>query len=239
VILKLTTNIPARVALKYDEGVPKESTFTRADGTPVMQVQYTLTNNDVLYVPEHVAEKIRELGIRRLTPFEICKAQEAGDKNITWRVRRIEETQQPVTTPAAAPVATTTVPVSHQQNGAAAASPRGAQQNGHSNGSTDPFAKFDSRPHTGALPPAPLVTSAIVNGDGTVTRGYANGHAAPIIHTKASQQMAGALIASIDAWRTAVEYATSKGFALTPTSEDVRTVANTLVINAQRAGGAQ
>lgn len=236
-ILRLATNVPTVLTFKYDQGQLVDSVKKDEDGNPTQEWKCTLTDDSIFYMPKHVGEIVQQLGIRRNMPAEFCKAQAAGQKTITWRVRRIEETQRPGTTPTVTPVVT--APMSHQQVGAAAASPRGSQHNGHNNGSTDPFRGFNDAPHTGALPPSPAVTRAIVNDDGTVTRGYSNGHAAPVIHTKASAAMAGALIASIDAWRTAMEYAASKGFALTPTSEDVRTVANTLVINAQRAGGAQ
>lgn len=60
---------------------------------------------------------------------------------------------------------------------------------------------------------------------------------APVQHTLASQALAGCLIAAIDATSSAIAYASKKGVAFNPTSEDIQGLASTLFIQMSKMGG--
>jgi hypothetical protein len=109
-ILRFNTNTPVELALRFDDG-------KRVEGRYGEQFMYTLEGDRVMYVPPVVANQIRQLGIKAREAFEICKAELRDDNKrwIEWRVKRIEEPRQPVSS-ANAPAAAATVPSSNAQN---------------------------------------------------------------------------------------------------------------------------
>jgi hypothetical protein len=84
----------------------------------------------VMYVPPFVERRIQELAIAPGEPIEICKAEvKNGSRRwIEWKVKRIDASQQPASSPKAP---------------AAAANGVSKTANGHENGSTRP--KGDDR----------------------------------------------------------------------------------------------
>lgn len=134
-IVRFTTNRPVEVTLR--RGGAK-----RVQGYYGPQMMYTLTDDRVMYVPLTVADRTRESDIRSGEPFEICKAEvrNGNRKSIEWRVSRIEEPQQPVSSPNAS---------------VASARPTG-NSNGRSNGAPRFEVAWD-----GTLLPVPVAGTAV------------------------------------------------------------------------------
>ena len=93
-VLRFQTNIPVEVALR-------RGTAKQVEGLYGPQVMYRLMDDRVMYVPLIVAERVRELDIGYGEPFEICKAEvRNGNRRwIEWRVSRLEQPQQPASSP--------------------------------------------------------------------------------------------------------------------------------------------
>ena len=90
--VQFQTNIPVEVALKFPEGIAVPSQNPTWPG----QVLFTLVDESKMYLPPHVAEKIRALRIQPGEPFLICKAEviRAGKRAIEWQVRRVQVTPE-------------------------------------------------------------------------------------------------------------------------------------------------
>jgi len=103
-ILRFNTNAPVEVALRWDDGKHVEGRYGE-------QIMFTLDDDRVMYVPPVVAKQIRELGIRAMESFEICKAELRDDnrRRIEWRVKKLEEPRHP-TSSANVPEAAATDP---------------------------------------------------------------------------------------------------------------------------------
>lgn len=80
-ILKITTNQTYELALKYKSGLPSKSRF---NGAP--QLMFTLSDGQILYLPEAVAKSISELNLAPQEPFLLTKNSTAGE--ISWTVER-------------------------------------------------------------------------------------------------------------------------------------------------------
>ena len=94
--LKLATNVPQDIALKFSEGKPYSSEY----GDSVM---YTLTDERIWFAPPIVAQKITQLGITRGELFRIVKAEvtKGNRRTVEYQVSRI--TAEPPASPRLAP----------------------------------------------------------------------------------------------------------------------------------------
>jgi hypothetical protein len=83
--IRFSTNVPAVVALAFDEGKDVEGRYGD-------QVMYSLQGERVMYVPPIVREKMVALGIRRNDPIRITKAEarDGNRKGIQWLVERVQ-----------------------------------------------------------------------------------------------------------------------------------------------------
>jgi hypothetical protein len=68
-ILKLEVDVPQTIALKFAEGRLQPS---KIPGAPD-QMMFSLADGQIAFLPLAVAERIRESGITKGTPFKICK----------------------------------------------------------------------------------------------------------------------------------------------------------------------
>jgi hypothetical protein len=83
--LKLQTNVPVEIALKFDEGKLIAGDY----GDSVM---YTLADERLFFAPPIVAKKITELGIVRGEMFRLLKAEltRGNRRTIEYQVSRVE-----------------------------------------------------------------------------------------------------------------------------------------------------
>lgn len=86
--VRFSTNIPEEVALRFADGKQVQS---RIEGG-ADQMMYSLAGERVMYVPLHVAEKIRELHIGPGERFTVCKAEvkNGNRRGIEWQVSRVD-----------------------------------------------------------------------------------------------------------------------------------------------------
>jgi hypothetical protein len=84
-ILRLETNAPVQVALKYDGG-------RDVDGRYGPQVLYTLADGRLMYLEPKAARRIDEMKITAGEPFSICKreARNGQKRTVEWEVKRLE-----------------------------------------------------------------------------------------------------------------------------------------------------
>jgi hypothetical protein len=68
-ILKLEVDVPQVIALKFADGKVQAS---KIPGAPD-QMMFSLVDGKIAFLPLAVAERIRESGITKGTPFKICK----------------------------------------------------------------------------------------------------------------------------------------------------------------------
>jgi hypothetical protein len=97
--IRFSTNVPAVVALAFDEGKDVEGRFGD-------QVMYSLQGERVMYVPPIVRDRMVALGIKRNDPIRITKAEtkDGNRKGIQWFVERVEPEEfvpEAVSSPAA------------------------------------------------------------------------------------------------------------------------------------------
>lgn len=204
--IRFDANVPVELALKFDTGKQVQSRIPDAPD----QMMFTVCGDDTIYVPLHVAEQIKTLGIRKMELISICKRVQ---NNVTkWEVKRVGDTQTaaiaapvPPAQPAGLPVAIDATPMERLLTE-----------------SINNVLKAQR-----ALAPATPVCSGQSNSNTT-------GNSTPIQHTSYSRVMAGALIAAIDAAREAERYAASVGFEVEFNTEDVRAIASTLFIQASK-----
>src|SRR5258707_1329757 len=83
-ILKLQSNIPEKIALRYTEGKEVTGQF----GTRLM---FSLKDGRILYAPVLVQEKIKEAGIKFGETFEILKKEVSG--KVQYEVRKLDGPQ--------------------------------------------------------------------------------------------------------------------------------------------------
>jgi len=97
--VRFSTNVPAVVALAFDEGKDVEGRFGD-------QVMYSLQGERVMYVPPIVRDRMIALGIKRNEPVRITKAEkkDGNRKGIQWEVERVDP-QELVPEPASPQVA--------------------------------------------------------------------------------------------------------------------------------------
>jgi hypothetical protein len=205
--LSFDTNIAHEVSLMTLDGEAVESQY----GGP--QRKYMTTERDVFYVSEPVgkiiAETCRKLKIEEREPVVICKAEVPdgrGRKAIRWQVTRVN-----------APVPQ----VGPQPDGGFAVQKTPPANTNGANGSHPPAPP--AAPTTQVQQPVP-----VINGNGT-----ANGNA-PGPKTKLED----ALETVVAAAYAAEQYAKQIGYTSMPhfSSEDIRTMANTLMIQNGNGG---
>jgi hypothetical protein len=204
--LRFEPNVPVELALKYDEGRQVQSRILDAPD----QMMYTVCGDDTIYLPLHVAEQIKALGIRKMELISICKTVKG---NVTrWEVKRVGGAQTAAIAPRdsfeALPTAINASPLERQL--------------------TQSINVVKAQRMSQA-PAAPLPQQPSKAPDNTP-----NSTPAAIHHTSYSRVMAAALIAAIDASREAERYATKVGFEVEFNTEDVRAIAATLFIQASK-----
>jgi hypothetical protein len=225
--LSFDTNKPLEVCLMTLDGEAAESQY----GGP--QRKYVTTEHNVFYVSEQVgniiAETCRKLRIEEREPVVICKAEVPdgrGRKAIRWQVTRVNAPP-----PSVGP----------QSNGGFAVDAQGIPPGGAgkislpntngANGSYPPAPPV--APTTQVQQPAPAIP---INGNGTANGG--NGHAAtPLPAERPKTKLEDALKTVADALLKAEKYAKEIGYEAWPkqfSCEDIRTFANTMLINGSR-----
>ena len=227
--IKFQTNVPVEVALRFPEGKLCDSQF----GDP--QYMFSTTDDRAFFVAAKVAQKIHG---RRLKPGELIDIVKAevpysnGRKGIDWQITRVN----PPDGQAPAP------PVGEQPNGTFVVpnpQPNGPPVVGR-------VVPASSQPGASAGTPAP-VTAAPVSlpaqppstGNGNTPTG-SNGHGNPhlvVADGRPKTKLEDALKTVVAAVHATNEYAKSIGYAMPQfTSEDLRTMANTLMIGAKNGG---
>jgi hypothetical protein len=208
--LTLEANQPEAIALKYSEGL-------EVDGRWGPQIMFTLTDERKWYASPAVADMIAQMGIRRGERFEVCKR--ASGKTARHEIKRIQPpAEQPgIAAPAAQQAGITpssqgypiTVPASvvmMPSNGS-----NGHVTNGHSNG-------HNGHQAPPAPPAAPLPAHApwLLSGEGQhILAHYTN---------------------AVDLAIAVQKYAAANGMQLAFSAEDIRAIAATSRIEAQKGG---
>ena len=106
-IIRFETNVPVECALKYSDGLPKESQFGG------MEFMFSTTDGRRIYLKPEAAKQLEELGIQPGQPISICKREVKNGRSKSFRteVKRIEGAPAPAFVPRpeiATPAATTT-----------------------------------------------------------------------------------------------------------------------------------
>jgi hypothetical protein len=203
--------------VKSQTNIPVEAALKFAEGKLCdsqfgdPQYMFTTTDDRVFFVAEKVAQKIHGLRLKPEEPFEIIKAEKDygnNRKGIEWQVSRVGFV------PGEQPNGTFAVPVAP----AAAVSPAATVQ--------------------AAVSQQPRTTN---NGNSSKPNGCnGNGHAVPEPEPERQRsrtRLEDALKTVIAAVHATHEYAKTIGYAMPQfTSEDLRTMANTLIIDSQKGG---
>ena len=203
--------------VKFQTNIPVEAALKFGEGKLCdsqfgdPQYMFTTVDDRVFFVAEKVAQKIHGLRLKPDEPFEIIKAEKDygnNRKGIEWQVNRVGFV------PGEQPDGTFAVHVAP----VAAVSPAATVQ--------------------AAVSQQPRTTS---NGNGSRPNGSnGNGHAAPEPEPEGQRsrtRLEDALKTVIAAVHATHEYAKTIGYAMPQfTSEDLRTMANTLIIDGQKGG---
>ncbi len=139
--LRLQTNVPEIIALKWADGLPCQSPHSGD------QVRFTLTDGRVLYVAPVVAEKIRAAGVTANAPFQICKREvmRGNRRTIEYEIKNLGDTGAPAGTDAPVHNQSET---SHQ----AISQPPNGHINGNGNGNGHPPAAVAAAPAPDPIP---------------------------------------------------------------------------------------
>jgi hypothetical protein len=88
-VVRFAIDTPVEVALRFETGKHVEGRYGD-------QVMYSLLDNRVMYVPQYVEQRIRELAVAAGEPLQLCKqAKTDGNRKwVEWSVRRVP--QQPL-----------------------------------------------------------------------------------------------------------------------------------------------
>ncbi len=202
-ILRFTTNLPEEVTLRSTSG-------KRVEGRYGEQMMFNLFDDRIMFVPLIVAERIRELDIGSGEAFEICKAEvrEGNRKWIEWKVRKLEEPQQPPTS----------------GNGTAAAATAQSKAPDHRNGSTN---GCDNEPSGRANGHAQTQYQAA--SDGTLLPAPITGRGVTVMEV--------AMNAAAEVAQRVEQRAALRNYSLRFSSEDIRAIGLTIFIQASREGG--
>lgn len=214
--IRFEPNVPVVLELKYDEG-------REVEGQYGPQFMYTTSDDRRVYLNPPEAEKITQLGIRRGMKFRITK-QVKGKKVTGWLIERldVQTAPRPTVVPRPEPEPPSEMERILAQSieyAQAAKAPAGPQQ------VVRPAAVLHAAPVT--HPVSPEITPS----DSPTARP---------LRTVATRLISGALIASIDAYLIAVDYAKSKGIHATIdmdfNAEDIRSSATSFLIEAFKSG---
>jgi len=227
--IKFQTNVPVEVALRFPEGKLCDSQF----GDP--QYMFSTTDDRAFFVAAKVAQKIHGLRLKPGELIDIVKAEvpySNGRKGIEWQISRVNPPAGELPNP----------PVGEQPNGTfvvLAPQPNGAPVVGHvvpSNGNHSGASAVTPAPVTAAPVSLPAQLS---NGNGSTPTG-SNGHGNPhlvVADGRPKTKLEDALKTVVAAVHATNEYGKSIGYAMPQfTSEDLRTMANTLMIGAKNGG---
>jgi hypothetical protein len=216
------TNKPVELALTYDTG-------RQVTGNYGEQYYYTTVDGRCFYLPLAVGniihEQMQQEGIKARDRFALVRAEvrEKGRVQVRWRVSRIDPLgNQPDGTfavPAAAPVPQPELEQQLRQ------SIERAKTRVFGNGNAE----------AGAGTPAPVsvpAKQAHTNGNGNAAQTPVNGHVPAAAPDRPKTKLEDALKTVVAACHAAREYAKQIGYEAMPpfTSEDIRTMANTLMI---------
>lgn len=230
-ILKLQLDQPVEAALKFAKGKFYESKFPGQEG----QLMYSLTSGECVFLPESCDEMFAAASISAHEPFVMClRKTRAGAKFV--EVQKLSDASEPALDPRRYPDAAGAFEAPTKLESQLAASITHEQQRKTSSSKvTPPVAAVATATQTRK----PQPTNPIVQIPPPSQPGQ----------TRASNVMASALIAAIDATCLATQYAASKGLMVTFAAEDVRAIAATIFIQAAKdplfaergagAGGAQ
>lgn len=197
---------PEELALKFSNGFEVEGRYGP-------QVMFTTTDERKMYVPPIVAERIAELRLQPGERFQIVKLakNEGRKKGVEWQVRRVDPPTA-ASAPARAPIsaAAPAAPVPVRPSGNTSVQQNGANNYPHANGAAAQVQQTSVQQTS-----VPNTLAEFIQYNTTVLTGF--------------------LCASIDALGNAEKYAASKGTKLEFNEEDVRTMANTLYIQATKS----
>jgi hypothetical protein len=208
--IKFQTNIPETIALAFAVGKPVSSQFGGD------QVMFSLDDGRRMYVSPFVAEKIYAAGISAHTTFTMCKREvsHGNRRSIEFEIGTHNEAAgAPVkASPATAAPVASSAPVSTK---ATTANPtNGANGNTYTDSPAAVVGRAVPVNAPAAAIPALTLDSNLVD-------------------------LMSAHMAAIDVAAMAEKYAAEKGLAIRYTSEDVRAMAATIYIAAQKGGGAR
>jgi hypothetical protein len=214
--IKFVTNVPIECALKYPEGKLCDSQF----GDP--QYMFTTTEDRCFFVAEKVAAKIHGLRLKVGEPIDITKAEVDfghGRKGIEWQIAKVG-----VADPQPQPKGKRGV-VGEQPDGTfALPAPERAL----------------SAPAQAAASQPPMKHNGNGNSNGTNGTNGSNGNGGNphvvIADGRPRTMLEDALKTVVAAVHATTEYAKSIGYAMPQfTSEDLRTMANTIMIGKKEA----
>ena len=205
-------NVPVDVALKFPDGKPVEGRFGD-------QMYYTTTDGRAMYLDMDTAAKVNMLGLAPRELFSICKRVHTvkGKRSIVWDVFRALGGPRAVPAPEAPSQLERQLQASIDQlpnrNGAAVS---------------------PATPHVQTVEVNPSPAS---NGNGTTHNGTANSPHVLVTDGRPQTKLESALKSVVAAIHSAEQYAASIGYKMpTFNSEDLRTMANTLIIDSGRYG---
>jgi len=230
--IKFQTNVPVEVALRFPEGKLCDSQF----GDP--QYMFSTTDDRAFFVAAKVAQKIHGLRLKPGELIDIVKAEvpySNGRKGIEWQVTRVNPPEGEAPNPPVGeqPDGTFVVPAP-QPNGAPLVR-RVVPTNGHQAGAS-------------VVAPAPVTAAPVSlpaqpstgNGTNGANGAQASSNGKPhLVGTddRPKTKLEDALKTVVAAVHATNEYAKSIGYAMPQfTSEDLRTMANTIMISAKNGG---
>jgi hypothetical protein len=211
-------NVSIPISLKYPEGKTVEGRYGD-------QMYYTLTDGRCMYLDMDVAAKINLLELRKGETFMMCKR---------WSGKKGETPQWDVWRPGSAEIPRATAPAAETP---LEADLRRSLDQHRAGTAVSPAAPVQAPP----APAAPV--EPVSNGNGNKPNGAAgNGHAAawpaaPLPEERPKTKLDDALKTVVAAVFSATQYAKEIGYQMPPfTSEDIRTMANTLMIQNGNGG---
>ena len=220
-IVRFETNVPVSLALRYDEGRAVEGKYGD-------QVMFSVDGGGIFYVDPPVAQRIKDMGIKRFEPFTICKTEvRRGNRRFPeWVI----EKGAPVTglpAVAAAPAAAVSAEPSvleeqlrqslliRQGRGVAAVAAAALP----------------------AVTPRPALETPAADTQGVQSVAQHSKNLSTAADPKHKTLLQLSLMQAIEAARGAEEYAKGVDYAVRFTSEDIRAMALSLYIQGAKEGG--
>ena len=230
--IKFQTNVPVEVALRFTEGKLCDSQF----GDP--QYMFSTTDDRAFFVAAKVAQKIHGLRLKPGELIDIVKAEVPytnGRKGIEWQVSRVNPPEGEAPNPPAGEQPNGTFVVPNAQPAAAPVVGRVLSANGH-----QPGASAVTPARVTAAPVSLPAQPSTGNGSNGANGARADGNGKPhlvVTDGRPKTKLEDALKTVVAAVHATNEYAKSIGYAMPQfTSEDLRTMANTIMIGAKNGG---